>query len=47
MLTGQFPIQDSKRLCVHLLDSALAKAKAAGGDHIIGVFDLRGFQVGC
>ncbi len=33
---------DSKRLCTHLLDSALA-ALPPGQEQLVGLFDLRGF----
>jgi hypothetical protein len=41
---GQFPIRDSKRLCTHLLDAAVA-ALPPGQEQIIGVFDLRQFDL--
>jgi hypothetical protein len=40
--TGAFPIDTSKRLCVHTIDGAIAKLPP-GKEQIIGVFDLRGF----
>eukprot|EP00798_Chlamydomonas_sp_ICE-L_P025636 gene25636-11294_t len=41
---GQYPIDDSKRLCVHLIDSALGKLPEEG-EQIVGIFDMRDFQV--
>lgn len=46
VFTGEYPIEDSKRLCVYLIDQAIRQAQAQGGEQIVGVFDLRGFQVG-
>jgi len=42
---GDYPIDDSKRLCIHLIDGAVAQAVAGGGEQIVGIFDLRGFEV--
>ena len=39
---GEFPAADSKRLCGHILDQAVA-ALPPGGEQIAGVFDLKGF----
>ncbi|KAL6761132.1 CRAL-TRIO domain-containing protein [Haematococcus lacustris] len=44
-VVGQYPINDSKRLAVFLIDQAIAQAQAAGGEQILGIFDLRDFQV--
>ncbi|KAG2495514.1 hypothetical protein HYH03_006457 [Edaphochlamys debaryana] len=41
--TGQFPITDSKRLAAHMIDTALAQLPP-GGEQIVGIFDLRGFE---
>jgi hypothetical protein len=41
-LPGEFPLDDSKRLCVHLLDKAIASLPE-GGETLLGIFDLRGF----
>ncbi|KAJ9519999.1 hypothetical protein QJQ45_014725 [Haematococcus lacustris] len=45
LYAGQYPINDSKRLAVFLIDQAIAQAQAAGGEQILGIFDLRDFQV--
>lgn len=37
---GEFPIEDSKRLCTCMLDTALSKLPP-GGEQILGVIDLR------
>jgi len=42
-ITKEFPLDDSKRHCVHLLEVALAQLPE-GGDTLLGVFDLRGFR---
>jgi hypothetical protein len=39
---GEFPLDDSKRLCVHLLEKAIASLPE-GGETLVGIFDLRGF----
>jgi len=59
-VVGEFPTDDSKRLCVKLIDDAISRlpppnSAAAGssssssaefsGEQIVGIFDLRGFQV--
>ncbi|GFH29899.1 CRAL-TRIO domain-containing protein [Haematococcus lacustris] len=44
-VVGQYPINDSKRLAVFLIDQAIAQAQSAGGEQILGIFDLRDFQV--
>lgn len=40
---------DSKRLCVYLIDDAVSRleleSNASGVEQIVGIFDLRGFQV--
>ena len=41
---GEYPIDDSKRLCVHLIDTALEKLPP-GREQIVGIFDLRDFGV--
>lgn len=41
-VVNEFPLADSKRLCGHVLDQAVA-ALPPGGEQIAGVFDLRGF----
>jgi hypothetical protein len=41
-VTGEFPLDDSKRLCVHLLEKAIAELPP-GGETLVGIFDLRGF----
>ncbi len=38
----EFPLEDSKRLCVHLLEEAMAQLPP-GSDTLLGIFDLRGF----
>lgn len=43
--TGEYPIDGSKRLAAHLIDSAIA-ALPPGGEQIVGIFDLRGFDFG-
>lgn len=37
---GEFPIEDSKRLCAYSLDTALSKLPP-GGEQILGVIDLK------
>ena len=39
---GEWPLQDSERLCAHLVDAALQRLPE-GGESLLGVFDLRGF----
>lgn len=39
---GEFPLDDSKRLCVHLLEEAIAQLPP-GNETLVGIFDLRGF----
>lgn len=39
---GEFLLDDSKRLCVHLLEKAIAELPP-GGETLVGIFDLRGF----
>lgn len=41
-IMGEFPLDDSKRLCVHLLEKAIAELPE-GGETLVGIFDLRGF----
>lgn len=41
---GQFPVRDSKRLCVYLLDKAISQLPP-GKEQILGVFDLRDFTM--
>lgn len=41
---GEFPIDDSKRLCTYLLDQAIEQLPD-GSEQLIGLFDLRGFQL--
>ncbi|KAG1673571.1 hypothetical protein FOA52_003871 [Chlamydomonas sp. UWO 241] len=53
--TGEFPLLASKRLCVSIIDEAISRLPSgpgsrggsAGvhGEQIVGVFDLRGFQI--
>lgn len=43
-VTGQFPIADSKRLCVHMIEQAIS-ALPPGKEQFLGLFDLRGFSV--
>ncbi|KXZ47547.1 hypothetical protein GPECTOR_34g706 [Gonium pectorale] len=42
-VTGQYPIADSKRLAAYLIDTAISRIPP-GGEQIVGIFDLRGFQ---
>ncbi|GIL66802.1 hypothetical protein Vafri_20305 [Volvox africanus] len=42
-VTGQFPLSDSKRLAAYLIDTAISQMPP-GGEQIVGIFDLRGFQ---
>ena len=42
MTAEEFPLEDSKRLCVHLLEQAMAQLPS-GSDTLLGIFDLRGF----
>ena len=39
---GERPLDDSKRLCAHLLEKAVDELDD-GGETILGIFDLRGF----
>jgi hypothetical protein len=39
----EFPLEDSKRLCVYLLEAAMAQLPA-GSETLLGIFDLRGFR---
>ncbi|CAL5221135.1 g3271 [Coccomyxa viridis] len=41
-ITGERPLDDSKRLCAHLLEKAVDELDD-GGETILGIFDLRGF----
>lgn len=41
--TGEYSLDDSKRLCVLILEKAL-KQLPEGQDTVLGVFDLRGFK---
>lgn len=41
---GQFPLEDSKRLCIYSLETALSKLPP-GGEQILGVIDLRGMSL--
>ncbi|EFJ41850.1 hypothetical protein VOLCADRAFT_67793, partial [Volvox carteri f. nagariensis] len=38
-----FPLTDSKRLAAYLIDTAISRLPP-GGEQIVGIFDLRGFQ---
>lgn len=40
---GEYPLDDSKRLCVHTLESAM-QAFTPGTETILGIFDLKGFS---
>ncbi|KAK9815632.1 hypothetical protein WJX72_007170 [[Myrmecia] bisecta] len=40
--TGARPPEESKKLCVHLLEKAISELPE-GGETILGIFDLRGF----
>lgn len=42
-VTGQYPIDGSKRLACYLIDEAISRLPP-GGEQIVGIFDLRGFQ---
>ena len=42
-LAGEYPLDSSKRLCVQLLEEALA-GLPADGETLLGVFDLSGFS---
>lgn len=42
-ITGEFSLDDSKRLCVLTLEKAL-KQLPEGQDTVLGIFDLRGFK---
>jgi hypothetical protein len=44
MHAGEFPIEDSKRLCTCMLDTALSRLPE-GGEQILGVIDLRGMSL--
>jgi len=41
-VTGEFSLDDSKRLCVHLLEEAISQLEP-GTETLLGIFDLRGF----
>jgi hypothetical protein len=41
---GEFPIDDSKRLCTCMLDTALARLPP-GGEQFLGVIDLKGMSL--
>ncbi|KIZ00867.1 Phosphatidylinositol transfer protein CSR1 [Monoraphidium neglectum] len=41
---GEFPLSESKRLCAHVLDNAVASLPP-GGEQIMGIFDLKGFEL--
>jgi hypothetical protein len=41
---GEFPIEDSKRLCTCMLDTALSQLPP-GGEQILGVIDLKGMSL--
>lgn len=41
--TGEYSLDDSKRLCILILEKAL-KQLPEGQDTVLGVFDLRGFK---
>ncbi|MEW5297860.1 MAG: hypothetical protein WDW36_001039 [Sanguina aurantia] len=43
-VTGQYPIRDSKKLAVLLIDDAISRLPA-GGEQILGIFDLRDFSL--
>ncbi|KAI8470161.1 MAG: CRAL-TRIO domain-containing protein [Monoraphidium minutum] len=43
-VTGEFPLSESKRLCAHVLDGAVASLPP-GGEQMMGVFDLKGFEL--
>jgi len=40
---GEFSLDDSKRLCILILEKAL-KQLPEGQDTVLGIFDLRGFK---
>ncbi|KAG2449598.1 hypothetical protein HYH02_005131 [Chlamydomonas schloesseri] len=42
-VTGEYPIDGSKRLAAYLIDTAISRLPP-GGEQIVGIFDLRGFQ---
>jgi hypothetical protein len=44
VVAGEYPLEDSKRLCTHILDEAIA-ALPPGQEQIIGIFDLQGFDL--
>ena len=39
---GEWPLQDSQRLCAFVMESALQRLHD-GGETLLGLFDLRGF----
>lgn len=41
---GEFPINDSKRLCTYMLDTALQQLPA-GSDQLLWVVDLQGISM--
>lgn len=41
---GEFPIDDSKRLCTCMLDTALSRLPP-GGEQFLGVIDLKGMSL--
>jgi hypothetical protein len=42
-VTGEYPLEDSKRLCVYMLEKALSQLPE-GQETVLGIFDLRGFK---
>lgn len=43
LYAGEFPLDDSKRLCVLILEDAL-KQLPKGQETVLGIFDLQGFN---
>jgi hypothetical protein len=48
---GEYPLEDSKRMCMHLLDEVVsrlpptAEARSPGEEQLLGIFDLKGFEL--
>ncbi|KAF5839314.1 CRAL-TRIO domain-containing protein [Dunaliella salina] len=42
---GEFPLADSQALAAFMLDQAVRTAEDLGQEQIVGIFDLRGFNV--
>jgi hypothetical protein len=43
MCLQDFPLEESQRLCVHIVEQAVSQLEPPA-EQILGIFDLRGFQ---